>query len=110
LDVTLKVTVQLPAAGIVIPLKLRLVAPPVKVVGVVPAQVPPTAPVTALMLVKVSVNAPPVSTNVLVLDKVRVTVELLPCGMVDGLKALEMTGVPFTVRVALLLGGPATGV
>src|SRR5260370_1048621 len=40
--VTLKVTVQLLLAGIVIPLKLRAVAPGLRVAGVVPVQVPPT--------------------------------------------------------------------
>src|SRR5260370_609878 len=45
--VTLKVTVQLLLAGIVIPLKLRAVAPGLRVAGVVPVQVPPPAPPTA---------------------------------------------------------------
>ena len=52
--VTAKVTVQeppLPLAGIVIPLKLKLVAPAARLFGVVPTHVPPTAPPTALMLV-----------------------------------------------------------
>jgi hypothetical protein len=47
--VTLKTTVQLLLAGIVIPVKLRAVAPAVRVFGVVPTQVPVTAPPTALM-------------------------------------------------------------
>jgi len=58
--VTLNVTVQLLLAGMVIPVKLRAVAPALSVLGVVPVQVPPTAPPTALMLTSVSVNAPPV--------------------------------------------------
>ena len=76
--VTLKVTVQLLLAGIVIPVKLRAVAPALKEDGVVPTQVPPTAPPTALMLVRVSVNAPPVRAEALLLDSVRVTTELPP--------------------------------
>jgi hypothetical protein len=46
--VTLKITVQLPL-GMVIPVKLREVWPAVKEDGVVPEQVPVTAPPTALM-------------------------------------------------------------
>src|SRR5260370_912680 len=76
--VTLKVTVQLPLAGIVIPVKLRAVAPGLKVDGVVPTQVPPTAPPTALILDSVSVNAPPVRLEALLFDKVRVARELPP--------------------------------
>jgi hypothetical protein len=74
--VTLKVTVQLLLRGMVIPVKLRAVWPAVRVDGVVPEQVPPTAPPTALMLASVSVNAPPVRAEALLLDKVRVTTEL----------------------------------
>src|ERR1017187_8650049 len=58
--VTVKVTVQLPLVGIKIPVKLRAVWPPLKEVGVVPVQVPPTDPAAVLMLDSVSVNAPPV--------------------------------------------------
>src|SRR5258708_2547858 len=76
--VTLKVTVQLLLAGIVIPLKLRAVAPTLRVPGVVPVQVPPTAPPTALMLDRVSENAPPVRIEALLLDNVRVNSELPP--------------------------------
>jgi hypothetical protein len=47
--VTLKITVQLLLAGIVIPVKLSAVAPAARVFGVVPAQVPVTAPPRALM-------------------------------------------------------------
>lgn len=76
--VTLKITVQLPLAGIVIPVKLRAVAPAIGVLGVVPAQVPVTAPPTALMLASVSVNAPPVRAEALPLERVRVTGEVPP--------------------------------
>src|SRR5260370_33845447 len=57
--VMLKVTVQLLLAGIVIPVKLRAVAPALKEDGLDPVQVPPTTPPTGLLLVRVSVNAPP---------------------------------------------------
>ena len=76
--VTLKVTVQLPLAGIVMPVKLNEVWPAVKEIGVVPAQVPPTLPATALMLTSVSVNAPPNRAEALLLNRVRVTRELPP--------------------------------
>jgi hypothetical protein len=76
--VTLNVTVQLALAGIVIPLKLSAVAPALKEEGVVPTQVPPTAPPTALIFDSVSVNAPPVSAVVSLLVRVRVTTELPP--------------------------------
>src|SRR5580658_6715911 len=110
--VTLNVTVQLPLAGMVIPVKLRAVAPPLRVPGVVPTQVPPTAPPTALMLTSVSANAPPVSADALLLDKVRVTVELPPDTIEVGLNALLMVGEAraVTVRVAVLLAAPAVGV
>jgi len=76
---TAKVTVQLPLAGIVIPLKLKLVAPALSVFGVVPTQVPPTAPPTALIFVSMSVNEALVSVvTVLLLLKVRVTVVVPP--------------------------------
>ena len=76
--VTANVTVQLPLAGIVIPLKLNAVAFAASVFGVVPAQVPPTAPPTALILRSVSVNDALVTGDVLLLLNVRVTVELPP--------------------------------
>jgi hypothetical protein len=76
--VTLKITVQLPLAGMVIPLKLSAVAPAVSVFGVVPAQVPPTPPPAALIFASVSVKAPPVIGNPLLLASVRVTTEVPP--------------------------------
>jgi len=78
LPVTLKTTVQLPLAGIVIPVKLRAVWPPVNVDGVVPLHVPVTAPPTALILVRVSVKAPPVRADPLLLDSVKVTADVPP--------------------------------
>jgi hypothetical protein len=76
--VTLKITVQLPLAGIVIPVKLSAVAAAVNELGVVPTQVPPTAPPTALIFESVSVNAPPVSAELLLFDRVSVTVDEAP--------------------------------
>jgi hypothetical protein len=76
--VTLNVTVQPLLAGIVIPVKLSAVAPALNEEGVVPVQVPPTAPPAALMLASVSVNAPAVRAEALLLDSVSVTTELPP--------------------------------
>src|ERR1035441_10534186 len=69
--VTLKVTVHVRLlAGIVIPVQLTEVAPALSVPGVVPEQVPPTLPPTALMPTSVSVNAPPVRAEALLLVRV----------------------------------------
>src|SRR5437667_269334 len=76
--VMLKVTVQLLLAGILIPVKLSAVAPDVKVFGVVPVQLPPTAPPAALMLTRLSVNAPPDRADALLLESVTVTVDVPP--------------------------------
>jgi hypothetical protein len=90
--VTLKVTVQVLLAGIVIPEKLSAVAPAASVGGFVPTQVPPTAPAAALMFASVSVTAPPFKSTALLLDRVRVTREVKP-EMIDcGLKALVIVG------------------
>jgi hypothetical protein len=105
--VTLKITVQLLLAGIAIPLKLSAVAPAASVFGVVPTQVPPTAPPTALMFASVSVNAPPLRADALPFASVNVTTELPLDGIETGLNALEIVGALETVRVAVLLGGPA---
>ena len=105
----MKVTVQLLLAGMVIPLKLSDVAPAVRDAGVVPVQVPPTAPPEALMLDSVSVNAPPVKAVALGLVNVRVTVEVPPDAIDVGLNALAMVGAP-TSRVSVLLAAPAVGV
>jgi hypothetical protein len=76
--VTLKVTVQLVLAGMLMPLKVRAVAPAERDDGVVPVHDPPTAPPSALMLTRVSLKAPPVNGVPLVLLRVRVTRELPP--------------------------------
>src|SRR5260370_613871 len=110
--VTLKVTVQLLLAGIVIPVKLRAVAPAIKEEGVVPVQVPPTAPPTALMLDRVSVNATPVRMEALLFDNVRfffndpATSETFALSLHVALRIGEAS----TVRVAVLLAEPADGV
>ncbi len=75
--VTAKLTVQMPL-GIVMPVKLKAVAPATSVFGVVPVQVPPTAPPTALIFTSVSVNEAPVSDEAFELFKVSVTVEVPP--------------------------------
>ena len=74
--VTEKMTVQLPLAGMVMPLKASAVAAADNVVGVVPAQVPLTGPPSALILASVSLKAAPVSTLALLLLNVSVTIEL----------------------------------
>ena len=109
--VTLKVTVQLPTDGMVIPVKLSAVAPALNVLGVVPTHVPPTAPPTAFMFVSVSVNAAPVRVVVVLLfESVRVTVELPPGAIEVGRNAFEMVGAASTVRFAVLLPVPGVGV
>jgi hypothetical protein len=108
--VTLKITVQLLLAGIVIPVKLSAVAPAARVFGAVPAQVPVTAPPNALMLASVSVNAPPVRAEPLPFDSVRVTTELPPDAIPAGLNPFAIVGRDSTVRVAVLLAAPAAGV
>ena len=107
--VMLNVTVQLPLAGMAIPLKPSAVDPAGSDVGVVPVQVPPTAPPAALMFARVSVNAPPVIAAVLLLVRVSVTVEVPPEAIEVGLNALAIVGAP-TVSVAVLLPGPAVAV
>src|SRR5580658_10347247 len=68
--VTLKITVQVPLLGILIPLKPTAVAPAVSVEGVVPVQVPVTEPPTALMFTSVSLKVPTASAVELVFDSV----------------------------------------
>ena len=74
------------------PVKLSAVWPAVNDEGVVPVQVPPTAPATALIFTSVSVNAPPVSADALLFDSVRVTTEVPPETIEAGLNALAMVG------------------
>jgi hypothetical protein len=76
--VTAKVTVQLLLAGMLIPVKLKAVAPAASVFGVVPTHVPPTTPPTALIFTRVSVNEPLAKVVALVLPSVSVTVEVPP--------------------------------
>lgn len=92
--VTAKLTVQLPLAGMVMPLKLSVVAPALSMTGVVPVQVPPTAPLTAVIPESMSVKDAPVNAIVCVFVSVRVTVELLPRVTLVGLNALLMVGSP----------------
>ena len=101
--VTEKVTVQLLLAGMVIPLKLNEVAPALKLLGVVPEQVPPTAPPTALIFVSVSVKAAPVRLLALGFVNVSVTVEVPLTRISEGLKDLVIVGGAITVRLAVLL-------
>ena len=95
--VTEKMTVQLPLAGIVMPPNARAVDPADNVFGVVPTQVPVTAPPAALILASVSLNAPPVSTLPLLLLNVSVTVEFVATWIVDGVKLFAIVGDARTV-------------
>src|SRR5580704_14010930 len=70
--VTLNMIVQLPLAGIVMPLKLSAVAPEVREPGAVPAHVPVTFPAAAVMFTSVSVKVAPVRAVPLLLDSVKV--------------------------------------
>lgn len=109
--VTLKVTLQLLFDGMVMPLKVSAVAPAVSVDGLVPAQLPPTAPPAAVMFTSVSLKDAFVSAVVvLLLERVRVTVELPPEAIDVGLKTFPMVGGPRTVRLAVLLPVPAVGI
>jgi hypothetical protein len=76
--VTLKITVQLLLAGIVIPVKLRAVTPALRVLGLVPEQEPVTAPPDARMFVSVSENVPPVNGEGPLFARVKVTTEVPP--------------------------------
>src|SRR5258708_21199381 len=68
---TLMVTVQLPFAGTVMPLKLRAVAPAAKTLLAAPVQVPPAAPAAEIcMLVSVSLKAAAVSAAAMACDSV----------------------------------------
>ena len=102
-------TVQEPLAGIVMPVKLKFAALAASEFGVVPAQVPVTAPPAALMFVSVSVNAPPVNAEAFELVSVKVTVLVPPVGIDAGEKAFAIVGLAKTVRLAVLLAAP-TGV
>lgn len=99
--VTLKITVQLLLAGIVMPLKFSDVAPADKLLGIVPEQVPVTDPPTAVMFVSESLNVAPVRLLAFGLVSVRVTVEEPPVAIEVGLNALAMVGGPSTVKVTV---------
>ena len=107
--VTVTVTVHPPPpAGMVSPVKVRLVAPEMKLLDEAPAQVPPADWLAAMdMFVRESVNPAPVSGMTLLPTRVNVRVEVPPCWIVAGPNALEMLGGPVTVRVAVLDTGPA---
>ncbi len=99
--VTEKVTVQLLLAGIVIPLKLKAVAPADKLLGDVPVHVPPIAPATALILIRVSVNDAFVKADALLFDNVSVTTDVPPETIEVEPKALAIVGGAMTVKFAV---------
>ena len=93
-DVTTTVTVQLPLAGMVMPLKASAVWLAVKLLVFAPTQVPAAAPVAfTRMLTRVSVKLALVSATPLVLARVKVMVEVPSALIVVGRKALLMVGV-----------------
>ncbi len=95
LEVTPTVTVQLLLAGIVIPLKLRLLCPLVRLLPLAPVQVPPAfcAPLIDILL-NVSVKLAPVIATLFGFVSVKVIVDVPPAviGLVPN--ALEMVGWP----------------
>src|SRR5450432_3111378 len=111
--VTNTVTVQLPLAGTVIPLKARAVAALVKLLVPAPRHVPPAAwlPLIA-MLTSVSVKLAFVRLLALAFVNVKVIVLVPPEAIEAGAKPLAIvgaTGVRLTVRLAVLLTAPAAG-
>jgi hypothetical protein len=107
LEVTRTVTVQLPLAGIVIPLKVRLVAPLAKLFVPAPVQVPSAfcAPLIA-MFARVSVNDAAVRLIELVFVRVNVIVDVSEDEIVAGLNALAIEGLASTVRSTDVDGDP----
>jgi hypothetical protein len=99
--VTGKLTAQLELAGIVMPLKLKFVAPADKFAGVIPAQLPPVAPPTAVIFVKTSVNEAFVRLTGLLLLKVSVTVDCPPEAIETGENDLPIAGGARTVKLAV---------
>src|SRR5207248_5587340 len=105
---TSKLTVQgTLLAGMVRPPKLRLTAPALRLVGIrLPPQVVVTGPPLALILVSISPKAAPVSGVELLLVSVKVTVEVPPLWIVEGLKALLMVGATKFVREKVVISVP----
>ena len=106
--VTLKVMVH-PAAGMLIPVKPRLVCPTVSDAGVTPVHVPPIAVAPTDIPVRVSVKEPAVCATPEGLVRVSVTVEVPPLRIVAGAMALEIPMVPTPSR-AVFEGLPAATV
>src|SRR5258708_22266094 len=100
--VTSKMTVQLPAVGMVMPVKLSAVAPAARVVGVVPTHVPVTFPATAAILTSVSVKLAPVKALAFELESVSVMVDVPPDWIEVGLKVFAIVGCGGTPTVTLL--------
>lgn len=98
--VTASVTVQLPLAGIVKPLRLNAVCPSVRLLPLAPTQVPPAfcAPLTA-MSVSASVKLAPVRAIPFVFVKVKLIVDVPPLTIVAGLKAFTMVGLASALTV-----------
>ena len=104
--VTLTITVQLPEAGMVNPLKLSAACPAENKLLPAPAQVPVAAPgVATLMLTRLSVNVLLVIGLTLLLVSVNVSVVLPPEAMGLVPKALAMVGTLTTTRSAVVGSG-----
>ncbi len=106
--VTTTVTVQLPLAGTVSPLKLSAVAAAAKLLPAAPVQVPPAAPAALmLMFASVSVKLAPVTAMPLLLASVNVIVLVALAAMLAGAKALAIVGAAaVTVRLAVFETAP----
>ena len=104
-DVTITVTVQLPLAGIVIPLKFRLVAPFKRLLLVAPVQVPAAfwAPLI-VMPVRVSVKVAFVNALVFGFVRLNVMIEVPPATIVAGLNDFTIVG--FKESLSVLVHAP----
>ena len=93
LEVTTTVTVQLLLAGMVIPLRIKLVWPFARLLPPAPTQVPlALCPPLMAMLVRLSVKLALVITTLFGLFNVKVIVEVPPAVIGLGTKALAMVG------------------
>jgi hypothetical protein len=101
-------TVHEPFAGMLRPLKLRLVWLIVKALPEAPVHVPPAAPVAPMnMPLSMSVKAALVKGTPLLFEIVKVIVLVPPIAMLDGLKALAIVGVAaVTLSVAVFEAAP----
>lgn len=107
LEVTRTVTVQLPLAGMVMPVKDRLVSPSAKVFPEAPVHVPPAfcGPLIDIS-VNVSVKVADVRLIESVFIRVKVIVDVCVAEITAGLNALVIVGLARTVRSTEAEGDP----